>query len=78
MVCVEVEFMRVLKKELWPHKVAVNVEGPTPEKIDDIEAWLGEHYGAFKSRWNAVYHYNRTDYYFRQGRDATMFALRWG
>ena len=68
--------MRVLKKELWPHKVAVNVE-EHHEKIDDIEVWLGEHYGAFKSRWNVVYHHNGTDYYFRQGRDATMFALRW-
>jgi len=68
--------MRILKKELWPHKVAVNVDDSNM-KIDDIESWLGEHCGIFKSRWNAVYHYNKTDYYFRQGRDATMFALRW-
>jgi len=68
--------MRVLKKEIWPHKVAVNVDD-TMMKIDEIEAWLGEHYGAFKSGWNAVYHYNSTDYYFRQGQDAAFFALRW-
>lgn len=69
--------MRELKKELWPHKVTVDAEGPTPEKIDDIETWLGNNYGLFKDRWNAVYQHNRTDYYFRQGQDATMFALRW-
>jgi len=69
--------MRVLKKELWPHKVAVNMKGTTPKKIDDIETWLVEHYGAVKSGWNVVYHHNGIDYYFRQGRDATMFALRW-
>jgi len=53
------------------------VEGPTPEKIDEIESWLSKHYGTFKGRWNAVYYPNGTDYYFRQGPDATMFALRW-
>jgi hypothetical protein len=69
--------MRELKKELWPHKVAVNVDD-TMMEIDKIETWLGEHYGAFKDRWNAVYQHNRTDYYFRSGGDATMFALKWG
>lgn len=69
--------MRVLKKELWPYKVTVDAGGPTPEKIDEIETWLGITYGAFKDRWNAVYQHNRTDYYFRQGQDATLFALRW-
>jgi hypothetical protein len=68
--------MRVLKKELWPHRVAVNVDD-TNMKIDDIETWLGNNYGAFKDGWNAVYQHGRTDYYFRQGSDATMFALRW-
>jgi hypothetical protein len=68
--------MRVLKKELWPHKVAVNVDDTTM-KIDEIELWLGKTCGVFRDQWNAVYQHNRTDYYFRQGRDATMFALRW-
>ncbi len=44
---------------------------------DEIETWLGEHYGAFKGQWNAVYQPNKTDYYFRQGQDATLFSLRW-
>ena len=68
--------MRVLKKELWPYKVTANVDDTTME-IDKVETWLGEHYGEFRIRWNAVYQHNRTDYYFRQGQDATMFALRW-
>jgi hypothetical protein len=46
-------------------------------KIDDVEAWLGQMLGAFKDQWNAVYHANNTDYYFRNGQDATLFALRW-
>ena len=46
-------------------------------KIYDIEIWLGEHLGCFKDRWNAVYKHNGTDFYFREGKDATMFILRW-
>jgi hypothetical protein len=68
--------MRVLKKELWPYKVTVNVDDTTM-KIDKIELWLGKTHGAFRDRWNAVYQHNRTDYYFRQGKDATMFSLMW-
>ena len=69
--------MRVLKKELWPHKVAVNEYWQTSRNIHAIEAWLGTTYGAFRNQWNVVYQHNRTDYYFRKGQDATMFALRW-
>ena len=68
--------MRRLKKELWPHKVAIGVDD-TNMKIDEIETWLGNTCGAFKNRWNAVYQHNRTDYYFRNGKDAVMFTLRW-
>lgn len=68
--------MRVLKKELWPHKVIVDIDN-TRMKIDNVELWLAERVGGFKVKWNAVYNYNSTDYYFRDGKDATMFALRW-
>ena len=68
--------MRQLKKELWPSKVVVNVDD-TNMKIDEIEQWLGNTYGAFKDRWNAVYQSNRTDYYFRNQKDANWFAMRW-
>lgn len=65
--------MRQLKKELWPYKVVVD----NTTMIHDIETWLGTTYGAFGDQWNVVYQYNQTDYYFRQGTDAAMFALKW-
>ena len=68
--------MRELKKELWPYKVKVG-EKEFTTNITDIELWLGEQLGTFRGRWNVVYHHNCTEFYFREGRDATMFALRW-
>jgi len=68
--------MRVLKKELWPNKVELDLDQSDP-KLVEIETWLGERYGACKSRWNLVLHYNHAAFYFRQGADATLFALRW-
>jgi hypothetical protein len=68
--------MRILKKELWPHKI-------TLEKIDkkhnffDIELWLKENIGLWKDRWIVIYFHNKTDIYFVDEKDATMFALRW-
>jgi hypothetical protein len=67
--------MRRLKKELWPHCVKVNEL--TDDHVYDIENWLGETLGPFKGRWNIVYNYNHTDFYFRQGEDAMLFSLRW-
>ena len=64
--------MRELKKELWPFRVQV-----TPPQDDEIEQWLGQNMGAYKGRWNVVYSSNRLDYYFRNGEDSTLFALRW-
>jgi hypothetical protein len=49
----------------------------TGMKIDNVEIWLGKHLGSFKDQWNAVYHHNSTDFYFKEGKDATLFALRW-
>jgi hypothetical protein len=68
--------MRVLKKELWPHRVELDLDQSQP-KIVQVETWLGEHYGVYKGRWNQVNHWDHTAFYFRQGQDATMFALRW-
>lgn len=67
--------MRHLKKELWPH--CVTVSSDWKKDITPVEEWLGEQLGKFKDRWNVVYLYNRTDFYFRNGQDATLFALRW-
>lgn len=68
--------MRQLKKELWPAKVLI----PKDEFDSDhyhIECWLGERLGPFKGRWNMVPSMKGVDYYFRDSKDATMFALRW-
>lgn len=69
--------MRRLKKELWPYKVKVNDKEFTTD-ITEMEIWLGEQLGTFKGRWNVVYQYNRTDFYFREQEDAMIFSLRWG
>lgn len=67
--------MRQLKKELWPYRVKVN-EDQFSVSITDMEIWLGEQLGTFKGRWNIVYQYNRTDFYFKDGKDATLFSLK--
>lgn len=67
--------MRELRPEIWPHKVIVNSDWK--QDITAIELWLGEQLGTFKGRWNVVYHYNHTAFYFRLSKDATLFALRW-
>lgn len=66
---------RQLKKELWPHQVTVRSD--IKHDITPIELWLGQQLGTFKDRWNVVYQFNRTDFYFRDQCDATLFALRW-
>ena len=68
--------MRQLKKELWPHKVRYGVD-ESDVKIIEVENWLGENLGAFKDKWNVVYQHRYTDFYFRHGKDASWFALRW-
>ncbi len=68
--------MRILKKEIWPFKVKLNVDD-SRMIMHDIEMWLGENLGSFKSSWNAVYHHDYTDFYFKSGEDAMMFQLKW-
>lgn len=66
---------RRLRKELWPHRVTVNSDNK--KDITEIEIWLGHQLGTFKGRWNVVYRFNGTDFYFRDQGDATLFALKW-
>ena len=67
--------MRELNKEIWPYKVTINSDWK--QEITSVEIWLGEQLGTFKGRWTVMYRYNCTDFYFRRGEDATLFALRW-
>jgi hypothetical protein len=69
--------MRILKKELWPHRISVGAENWDNDSVIDREHWLGEKMGPLKGRWNVVYNHNKTDYYFKSGSDATMFSLKW-
>jgi hypothetical protein len=71
----EVVIVRVLKKELWPH--SIKIKELTDDDVYDIENWLGEKLGIFKGRWNVVYEYNHTDFYFKEQGDAVIFALKW-
>jgi hypothetical protein len=67
--------MRVLKKALWPSKVTLDSDWK--KDINDVEEWLGENLGTFKGRWNVIYNYNKTDFYFRNEEDAIIFKLTW-
>ncbi len=68
--------MRQLKKELWPHKVTVK-QNWTQRDITTMEIWLGQQLGTFKGRWNIVQMADKVDFYFKDSKDATLFALRW-
>lgn len=68
--------MRVLKKELWPYKIVLDDDEHNHD-IKQVESWLGEHIGPFRERWNTVYLFDETHFYFRNQRDAAWFALRW-
>ncbi len=56
--------MRVLKKELWPYKIVLDDDEHCHD-IKQVESWLGEHMGAFRERWNKVYLFDETHFYFR-------------
>jgi hypothetical protein len=43
----------------------------------DVETWLSKQVGISKQHWYAVYGHNITNFYFKNGTDATMFALKW-
>jgi hypothetical protein len=68
--------MRRLKQELWPHKITLN-KIETDAGFYEIEIWLKQNMGLWKDRWIVIYFHNKTDVYFRDGKDATMFSLRW-
>jgi len=71
--------MRELKKDIWPHKVTIKDESRLREHkvVEQLVEWIGETMGIYKGRWNYIYRYNGVDFYFKDGEDATLFALRW-
>ena len=66
---------RILNGNFWPYRITV-YELKTGN-IDIVEDWLDQNVGVFREQWNTVYFYNYSDFYFRDSRDATLFALRW-
>ena len=65
--------MRELKKAIWPHKVPIN-DGVA---ASDAELWVGETMGIYHGRWNFIVRYTGVDFYFKDEKDAVLFALRW-
>jgi hypothetical protein len=68
--------VRRLKRELWPYCIEYS-KAETDCAFIKVEEWLGENIGCFHQQWNAVYHQNRTDIYFKRSEDVTLFSLRW-
>ena len=66
--------MRELKKAIWPHKVTIKTSDS-----GNIGIWLDETMGIYKGRWNFIVRYTGVDvdFYFKDGKDATLFSLRW-
>ena len=70
--------MRILNKEIWPHKISSNYDDPSSTRTKECYQWLDENVGSYQREWNVVYYYKRhTDYYFKDEKDATLFVLRW-
>ncbi len=66
--------VRELKKDIWPHKVTIKTSDS-----GNIGIWLDETMGIYKGRWNFIVRYTGVDvdFYFKDGKDATLFSLRW-
>ena len=67
--------MRILKKALWPSRVVINEYNGG--KVLEIENWLEESMGRVSNRWNIVYNFDNTHFYFRDSKDSFIFSLRW-
>ena len=64
--------MRKLKKSIWPHKVTIK----TGDGGIDAAIWLNQ-MGIKGRRWNFILLFGSVEFYFKDGEDATLFALRW-
>jgi hypothetical protein len=68
--------MRRLKQELWPHKITLKEDESDP-RLYLIEAWLEQNMGYITDRWYVVWSPNKSEFYFKDSKDATVFALMW-
>jgi hypothetical protein len=67
--------MRILKKAIWPYKVVLHKE--ESQISAEIETWLFHEFGIIKGRWNLVKSSSACHFYFKEGKDATLFSLKW-
>lgn len=68
--------MRSLNKKYWPYKVNVKSDEIIPD-TKRMETWLKENLGEIDNRWYIVQHFTRTEFYFQDSKDATLFSLIW-
>lgn len=66
--------MRHLKKAIWPHLIAFDRDN-SHEEVARAESWLEKTYGPVNKRWTVVRGFAFTHFYFKEGRDATLFSL---
>jgi hypothetical protein len=69
--------MRELKKDTWPHKVTIKTGIGTDRPACDAAIWLDETIGIYNGRWNFIVRFTSVDFYFKDGKDAVFFTLRW-
>jgi hypothetical protein len=61
--------MRILKKTIWPHQIALT---PPIDNVDEITAWLKERMP--QDKWYVI---GPNRFCFKTSQDATLFSLRW-
>jgi hypothetical protein len=66
--------MRQLNKAIWPHCITVG-QGDNYAAITRAEKWATQKLGKKTHRWTMVQGYESTRFYFKEGRDATLFSL---
>lgn len=70
--------MRELNRRTWPYQVVINDSVyDCADKFRDIGLWLGPNIGSYRKHWHMTATSRSTKYYFKNGQDATLFALRW-
>jgi hypothetical protein len=68
--------MRELKRDLWPHKVVI--KDRDQQAITEMKVWLEQKLGVSHYQWTSVYYIGgKADFYFKQEKDATLFAIKW-
>jgi hypothetical protein len=68
--------MRELARSAWPHKIRLNYVADN-DSLTRMETWLRNNVGEDSKHWYVIYHYDGTDFYFKDQQDAVWFSLKW-